>query len=99
MSETISDLKPGVTLEEERTLFRFYCPDATSVECIIFNSYSEKDEVGTSWPMEKCEDDEWYCGIPEDLEGKWYGYCSFFTDGNPSRQSAYYGVFFAVPFF
>src|SRR5690625_2735276 len=47
MSETISELKPGVTLEEERTLFRFYCPDATSVECIIFDSYREKDEEGT----------------------------------------------------
>src|SRR5690625_2471615 len=98
MSETISDLKPGVTLEEERTLFRFYCPDATSVECIIFNSYREKDEEGTSWPMEKGEDDERYCEIPEDLEGKWYGYSSFFPDGHPSTKSPYYGAVFADPY-
>lgn len=98
MSETISELKPGVTLEEERTLFRFYCPDATSVECIIFDSYREKDEEGTSWPMEKGEEGEWYCEIPEDLEGKWYGYRSTFPDGHPSKNSPYYGAVFADPY-
>lgn len=98
MSETISDLKPGFTLTDGSTQFRFYCPDAISVDCVVFRSFRDEDEDGIAYPMEKMGNDEWYCDIPEHLEGKWYGYRVVFPDNHPSTASPYYGSVFADPF-
>jgi len=86
---------PGFRVSAEETEFCFYCQDARSVICEIFDDY--EDDSGLIKNMEQDSDGFWRLSIPEDLSGKWYGYRvdhpKKFAEKNP-----YNGELFADPF-
>lgn len=86
---------PGITVGESETEFCFYCKDAASVTCEIFDDY--KDKTGTRKMMDQGPDGYWHLAIPGNLNGKWYGYHvkhpKSLDESNPYR-----GKLFADPY-
>lgn len=86
---------PGITVGESETEFCFYCKDAASVTCEIFDDY--KDKTGTRKMMDQGPDGYWHLAIPGNLNGKWYGYHvkhpKSLDESNP-----YLGKLFADPY-
>ncbi len=72
MSRKKKNQTPGFNLQENKTHFCFYCPEAKEVECEIFEDYHEND--GHSHTMEPDKDGYWHLTVHKNLEGFWYGY-------------------------
>jgi len=89
------EYNPGFHLSESSTGFCFYCPAADSVECIIYQNYS--DDQGEIVSMEKSEDGWWSCTVEKNLEGSWYGYKPAYKKKNRPK-SPYIGEVFADPY-
>jgi len=88
-------LQFGVTLSNGTTSFCFYCPNAESVRCVVYDSY---DSIkGIEHPMTLDEGGAWMLTIHGNLEGKWYGYRVHFTDAN-RPDSPYINEVFADPY-
>jgi len=64
--------KQGVTVEDNSTHFCFYCKDALSVTCEIFDDYEDKS--GQKKNLEQGDDGYWHLTVDKNLTGKWYGY-------------------------
>lgn len=89
------EYSPGFHLSDSSTEFCFYCPDAKTVECILFQNYSDED--GESIPMKKDEYGWWFCSVDQNLEGRWYGYRPSYLKKNRPK-SPYIGEVFADPY-
>ncbi len=87
--------QPGFILSGDTTSFCFYCPDAESVRCVVYDSYDSKN--GIEHPMHMDESGMWMLTIHGNLDGKWYGYRVFYN-GKGSTDSPYYGKVFADPY-
>lgn len=87
--------QPGFTISGDTTSFCFYCPDAESVRCVVYDSYDSKK--GIEHPMHMDESGMWMLTIHGNLKGRWYGYRVFYN-GNGSTDSPYYGSVFADPY-
>lgn len=88
-------LKFGVTLSKDTTSFCFFCPNAESVRCVLYDSYDS--DIGIEHPMAKEEGGSWILTIHGNLEGKWYGYRAHFTEDN-KPASPYIDEVFADPY-
>lgn len=86
---------PGVTVGELGTEFCFYCKDATSVACEVFDDYS--DSEGKRYTMETDDDGYWHLSINDDLTGKWYGYHVKHPE-QLEKTNPYRGELFADPY-
>lgn len=86
---------PGVTVSNNETHFCFYCKDAVSVACEIFDDYGQKS--GRKESLEQTEEGYWQLTIPEDLTGKWYGYHVDHPE-KISGKNPYRGELFADPY-
>ncbi len=64
--------KLGYTIHDNGVIFRVFSPLAESIEVVIFNEYSNKEEA--SFLCSKDEKGIWNTFISEDLRGKWYAY-------------------------
>jgi pullulanase/glycogen debranching enzyme len=91
----VTKSKPGVHLSDESTTFSFYCPEASAVNCVIFDSHDT--DKGTDHPMEKDENGTWQLNIQQNLTGKWYGYRVDFEKGH-FPTSPYRNEIFADPY-
>lgn len=87
--------KPGFTISGNTTTFCFYCPNAESVRCVIYNSHDSSK--GIEHPMHKDESGHWLLTIHGNLTGNWYGYRVFYN-GNDSSDSPYKDKVFADPY-
>ncbi len=88
-------LQFGVTLAKDTTSFCFYCPNAESVRCVIYDSHDATK--GIEHPMILDEGGAWMLTIHGNLEGKWYGYRVHFTD-EKRPDSPYINNVFADPY-
>jgi len=86
---------PGVTVGELGTEFCFYCKDATSVACEVFEDYSESE--GKRYTMETDDDGYWHLSVNDDLTGKWYGY-HVKHPKQLEKTNPYRGELFADPY-
>jgi pullulanase/glycogen debranching enzyme len=93
--EFVKRSNPGVTLSENATTFCFYCPDASAVSCVLFNSHDTPDSTGL--PMEKDKNGYWHLTIRENLSGTWYGYRARFDEGQ-HPPTPYQNEVFADPY-
>ena len=94
-SEEVEMRKPGFKIEGNSTHFTFFCPDAKSVKCVVFDHYDE--ESGTLHNMTRETMGIWSLTIDQDLSGKWYAYKVEFTKkGRP--DSPYIHELFADPY-
>lgn len=87
--------QPGVTVRQGSTHFCFYCKDALTVSCEIFDDYSDKK--GRKLSLTQDENGYWHLTVEEDLRGKWYGY----RVEHPKKIAAtnpYRGELFADPY-
>ena len=85
----------GCSLSDNSTSFRFYCPKARTVQCVIFDHYDAKN--GRHIEMKKDSKGYWDLTISENLEGKWYGYKATFSDKDKPK-SPYVDEIFADPY-
>lgn len=98
MTETkdfVTESKPGVSLGKNSTTFCFYCPDASAVNCVLFETHDASD--GNDHPMERDENGYWHLTIQQKCTGKWYGYRVSFEEGQ-QPTSPYQGKIFADPY-
>lgn len=87
--------QPGVTVRQNSTHFCFYCKEALTVSCEIFDDYS--DNKGRKHSLTQDDDGYWHLTVEEDLRGKWYGY----RVKHPKKLAAtnpYRGKLFADPY-
>ena len=95
MKQAVKEVPLGCSLTENSTHFRFYCPKARAVHCVIFDDYDE--ETGRHVEMHKDDDGYWQLSISENLEGKWYGYKVSFDDKD-KPDTPYIDTIFADPY-
>ncbi len=67
-----STKKLGSFIENNKTVFRLFAPNANNVILEIFNEPEEKS--GSLFEMKKDENGVWETTIDENLNGKYYGY-------------------------
>ena len=66
-------LRPwGALQDQESCTFRLYCPKASQVEVVLFESY--RQPKGQHHPMDKLPDGSWTLELPGEHTGKYYGY-------------------------
>lgn len=94
MKSIPADLEFGCIIKPEQTQFRFFCPEAASVYCHLFDDY---DEVSIKMDMIMSDTGVWELIVPKDLTGKWYGYSVLFPK-KKLPNSPYSDVIFADPY-
>jgi len=62
----------GARQGEQSCTFRLYCPKASQVELVLFDSY--RQPKGQHHPMDKLPDGSWALELPGEHTGKYYGY-------------------------
>jgi pullulanase/glycogen debranching enzyme len=67
-----SDKKLGSFVEDGKTFFRLFTPNAEKVSLIIFNSVDDK--TGKEYEMIRDENAVWETSLDGELYGKFYGY-------------------------
>lgn len=88
-------LEPGATVRDGKTHFCFFCEDAKSVTCEVFDDYKQKK--GKKSALKQDENGYWHLTLPNDLTGKWYGYLV----EHPKKiatKNPYKGELFADPY-
>ena len=95
MKQQVEKVELGVSLSENTTTFCFYCPDAKSVTCIVYDRYNSRK--GIEFPMTQSEGGEWMLTIQENLQGKWYGYKAGFNK-KKKPDTPYIDEVFADPY-
>lgn len=96
MDRSLSQQKPGVTLSDSKTYFCFYCPNATSVECLLYDRYDA--DQGTSHKMKRDSHGYWQLTLNSRETGKWYGYKAGFKESEKENHSPYKNRVFADPY-
>ncbi len=96
MKRSFSKEKPGVTLEEQATLFCLYCPAATSMECILFDSHDAAE--GMVHTMNQDANGYWHLSVQGRQEGKWFGYRAGFKGSKKEINTPYKDHIFADPY-
>jgi pullulanase/glycogen debranching enzyme len=96
MKRSFSNEKPGVTLEEHSTLFCIYCPSATAMTCVLFDSHDA--EEGLSHPMHQDARGYWHLSVQGRQTGKWYGYRAGFEGSDKEINTPYKDRLFADPY-
>jgi len=95
IKQQLEKVSLGVTLSDDTTTFCFYCPDAKSVTCIVYDEYDARK--GTELPMAKSKSGEWMLTVHENLNGKWYGYKAEFSK-KKKPNTPYVHEVFADPY-
>ncbi|MCC5908643.1 MAG: hypothetical protein JJU13_20670 [Balneolaceae bacterium] len=91
----VTESNPGVNPGKKSTAFCFYCPDASAVNCVLFETHDASE--GNDHPMERDENGYWHLTIQQKLTGKWYGYRVSFKEGQ-HPTSPYQDKIFADPY-
>ncbi len=86
---------PGVTIHNNETHFCFYCQDAETVVCEIFDDYMQNN--GRKEELNQCSSGYWFLTISENLTGKWYGFIVKHPD-KLAAKNPYKGKLFADPY-
>ncbi len=72
LNNIFSNKKLGVFVENGKTYFRLFTPNAENVSVVVFNKVEEKN--GTEYSMTRDEDAVWEAAIEGKLYGKFYGF-------------------------
>jgi len=94
MKQIPADLQMGCIVTPGQTQFRFFCPNASSVCCHIFDNYGGES---VKMDMIKSGSGIWELTISENLSGKWYGYRVFFPK-KKVNHSPYSDAIFTDPY-
>ncbi|WP_069131847.1 alpha-amylase family glycosyl hydrolase [Rhodohalobacter halophilus] len=90
------EIKPGVTFTESATHFCIYCPNASEMNCILFDDF--ESENGVEHSMQIDAQGYWHVAIQGDQAGRWYGYKAKFNDEELKPAGPYTDELFADPY-
>lgn len=71
-TRTVSNVKLGANVVEDKTVFAVYSPEATEVNLHLF--FNAADKKGNTIPMKKDENGVWKTTVNGALYGTYYGY-------------------------
>ncbi len=96
MKRSFTKEYPGCRVTESATFFCIYCPNATSMKCILFDNYNDSD--GENYSMQMDANGYWHVSVQGSKTGKWYGYKAEFEDPEQKIDTPYKDYVFADPY-
>ncbi|MDR9419672.1 pullulanase [Gracilimonas sp.] len=80
----------GYSCQDEETVFRLFAPQATDVQLVIYDDYTDED--GLQIPLEKNDSGIWETIIQDTFHGKWYAYLLDGPSDNPFYVETKYPI-------
>jgi pullulanase/glycogen debranching enzyme len=83
LNSIYSSKKLGSFIENSKTIFRIFAPNAVKLKLIVFDNV--EDSIGVEYLMTKDEDGVWESVIEQNLNYKYYGY-KIYKEGEELEQ-------------